>query len=100
MSMNVQQLTQQLLTLQKRERLEIVRFLLFLDDNTASINVESEWDNEIMERVRAGRMYSLGEVNFIQGMLDLGNYKNSVGLKPIAVRLRQTEQHQRLEFLP
>jgi len=38
----------------------------------------------------SGRMYSLGEVNFIQGMLDFGNPKNSVGLKPIAVRLRQT----------
>ena len=37
--------------------------------------------------IRWGRMYSLGEVNFIQGMLDLGNPKNSVGLKPIAVRL-------------
>ena len=31
-----------------------------------------------------GRMYSLGEVKFIQGMLDLGNCKNSVGLKPNA----------------
>jgi hypothetical protein len=28
-----------------------------------------------------GRMYSLGEVNFIQGMHDFGNCKNSVGLK-------------------
>jgi hypothetical protein len=26
-------------------------------------------------------MYNLGEVNFIQGMLDFGNPKNSVGLK-------------------
>ena len=34
-----------------------------------------------------GRMYSLGEVNFIQGMLDFGNPKNSVGLKP-ALALR------------
>jgi hypothetical protein len=33
------------------------------------------------------RMYSLGEVDFIQGMLDLGNPKNSVGLKP-ALALR------------
>ena len=38
--------------------------------------------------VSTGRMYSLGEVDFIQGMLDFGNCKNSVGLKPIAVRLR------------
>ena len=29
-------------------------------------------------------MYSLGEVNFIQEMLDFGNPKNSVGLKPNA----------------
>jgi len=29
-------------------------------------------------------MYSLGEVNFIQGMRDFGNPKNSVGLKPNA----------------
>ena len=29
-------------------------------------------------------MYSLVEVNFIQGMHDLGNCKNSVGLKPNA----------------
>ena len=29
-------------------------------------------------------MYSLGEVNFIQGMLNFGNCKNSVGLKPNA----------------
>jgi len=28
----------------------------------------------------SGRMYSLGEVNFIQGILDLGNCKNSVRL--------------------
>jgi len=26
-------------------------------------------------------MYSLGEVNFMQGMLDFGNPKNSLGLK-------------------
>jgi hypothetical protein len=29
-------------------------------------------------------MNSLGEVNFIQGIYDLGNCKNSVGLKPNA----------------
>jgi hypothetical protein len=28
--------------------------------------------------------HSLGEVDFIQGMLDFGNPKNSVGLKPNA----------------
>jgi len=45
-------------------------------------------------------MYSLGEVNFIQEMLDFSNPKNSVGLKPIAVRLRQTRSDSRSQALP
>ena len=45
-------------------------------------------------------MDSLGEVNFIQGMHDLGNCKNSVGLKSIAVRLRQTRSNARSQALP
>ena len=40
-----------------------------------------EMQYPLEERI-GGRMYSLGEVDFIQGMLDLGNPKNSVGLKP------------------
>jgi len=38
----------------------------------------------IIYLIIVGRMYSLGEEDFIQGMLDLGNCKNSVGLKPKA----------------
>ena len=63
----------------------------------------SIWDDHLNQEFYyaiPGRMYSLGEVNFIQGMHDFGNPKSSVGLKPIAVRLRQTEHHQRLEFPP
>ena len=41
-------------------------------------------NDRINELIDSGRMYSLGEMNFIQGMLDLGNCKNSVGLKPNA----------------
>ena len=40
--------------------------------------------NKYDDQPITGRMYSLGEVNFIQGMLDFGNPKNSVGLKPNA----------------
>ena len=40
--------------------------------------------NQNGRRIQFGRMYSLGEVNFIQGMHVLGNCKNSVGLKPNA----------------
>ena len=48
-----------------------------------------QWQSENIEgpvsiEISYGRMYSLGEMNFIQGMLDLGNCKNSVGLKPNA----------------
>jgi len=53
-----------------------------------------------MGLISLGRMYSLGEVNFIQGMLDFGTPKNSVGLKPIAVRLRQTRSDARSQALP
>jgi len=41
-------------------------------------------------------MYSLGEVNFIQGMLDFGNPKNILGLKPMGVRLSKPARSQAL----
>ncbi|ETR71974.1 MAG: hypothetical protein OMM_07784 [Candidatus Magnetoglobus multicellularis str. Araruama] len=78
--MNVQQLAQQLVTLQKRERTEIVRFLLFLDDNTSSTNIESEWDNEIMERVRAvdeGTAIGLDYQKVMQDIEKKYEYNNS-----------------------
>ena len=56
--------------------------------------------NHTYVQEQMGRMYSLGEVNFIQGMLDFCNCKNSVGLKPIAVRLRQTLSDARSQALP
>ncbi|PIP37531.1 MAG: hypothetical protein COX19_16460 [Desulfobacterales bacterium CG23_combo_of_CG06-09_8_20_14_all_51_8] len=39
--------------LPKRERLEIVRFLLFLDSRSLDTDIESAWEEEIMDRVRA-----------------------------------------------
>ncbi len=54
MNQNIENLTSELIRLPKRERLEIVRFLLFLDNRPLDSNdVESAWEKEITERVKA-----------------------------------------------
>ena len=59
----------------------------YLDHKTTLIDILIEKKKrriDLLKEERTGRMYSLGEMNFIQGMLNLGNCKNSVGLKPNA----------------
>ncbi len=54
MRRNIEDLTTELIGLPKRERLEIVRFLLFLDNRSLdSDDIDSTWEKEITERVRA-----------------------------------------------
>ncbi len=53
MQRNFEEITKELIILPKRERLEIVRFLLFLDSRSLDTDVESAWEEEIMDRVRA-----------------------------------------------
>ena len=54
MKRNIEDLTTELIRLPKRERLEIVRFLLFLDNRSLdSDNINSAWEKEITDRVRA-----------------------------------------------
>ena len=53
MRRNVEEITKELIMLPKRERLELVRFLLFLDGRSLDADVESVWEDEIMDRVRA-----------------------------------------------
>ncbi len=54
MQRNIEELTTELIRLPKRERLEIVRFLLFLDNRSLdSDHVDSAWEKEITDRVRA-----------------------------------------------
>jgi hypothetical protein len=53
MQRNFEEITKELIMLPKRERLEIVRFLLFLDSRSLDTDVESAWEEEIMDRVRA-----------------------------------------------
>ena len=53
MQRNFEEITKELIMLPKRERLEIVRFLLFLDSRSLDADIESAWEEEIMDRVRA-----------------------------------------------
>ncbi|WP_304511807.1 addiction module protein [Desulfobacula sp.] len=53
MQQNFEEITKGLIRLPKRERLEIVRFLLFLDSRSLDTDIESAWEEEIMDRVRA-----------------------------------------------
>ncbi len=54
MQQNIEALTTELIGLPKRERLEIVRFLLLLDHRLADSNdVESAWEKEITDRIDA-----------------------------------------------
>ena len=54
MQRNIENLTTELIRLPKRERLEIVRFLLFLDNRSlGSDHIDSAWEKEITDRVCA-----------------------------------------------
>jgi hypothetical protein len=54
MQRNIKTLTTELIELPKKERLEIVRFLLFPDTPSLdSDGIESVWEKEISDRVRA-----------------------------------------------
>jgi len=54
MQRNIEKLTTELIGLPKRERLEIVRFLLFLDNRSSdSDDTDSVWEKEISDRIRA-----------------------------------------------
>ncbi len=54
MTRNIEDLTTELIRLPKSERLEIVRFLLFLDNRSLdSEDIESAWEQEITDRIFA-----------------------------------------------
>ena len=53
MQRNIEKIARELIMLPRRERLEIVRFLLFLDSRSLDSGIESAWEEEIMDRVRA-----------------------------------------------
>ncbi len=54
MQRNIENLTTELTKLSKKERLEIVKFLLSLDNlSLDSDDIDSAWEKEITDRVRA-----------------------------------------------
>ena len=54
MKQKIEDITTELIKLPRRERLEIVRFLLFLDNRYLySDDIDSVWEKEITDRVRA-----------------------------------------------
>ncbi len=54
MQRKIEDITSELINLPKRERLEIVRFLLFLDNSSPDYDdVDSAWKKEITDRVHA-----------------------------------------------
>ena len=50
---DIEEITKNLINLPKKERLEIARFILFLDNCSSDTDVESVWENEIIDRVCA-----------------------------------------------
>ena len=54
MQRKIEDITAELIRLPKQDRLEIVRFLLFLDNRPSDADdVESAWEKEIADRVLA-----------------------------------------------
>ena len=50
---NIEEITKNLISLSKKERLEIARFILFLDNRSLDTDVESVWEDEIINRMCA-----------------------------------------------
>ena len=54
MQRSIEEIVSELIRLPKRERLEIARFLLFLDNRSSdSSDVNANWEKEIADRVQA-----------------------------------------------
>lgn len=77
MERRLEDLTTELIRLPKRDRLEIVRFLLFLDDRSLdsddlnSADFTSDWEKEITDRVRAVENGTAKGVDYDEAMLRL-----------------------------
>lgn len=77
MKRNIEDLTTELIKLPKRERLEIVRFLLFLDNRSLdSDDIDSAWEKEITERVRAVDEGTAIGIDYDKAMKKIEKYFN------------------------
>ena len=75
MQRNIEELTTELIKLPKKDRLEIVRFLLFLDNRSIrDVDNEVAWEKEISDRVRAvDKAYAIG-IDYDEAMQKIGTH--------------------------
>ena len=74
MQRNIEELTTELIRLSKRERLEIIRFLLFLDNRSVDPDdIDSAWAKEITDRVRAVDEGTAIGINYDKAMQKIEN---------------------------
>lgn len=72
-NINIEKLTTELIGLPKRERLEIVRFLLFLDNRSSdSDDTDAAWEKEITERIRAVDQGTAIGIDYNKAMQEIG----------------------------
>ncbi|HWS00872.1 MAG TPA: addiction module protein [Prolixibacteraceae bacterium] len=65
---DIEELTKNIINLPKKERLEIARFILFLDNRSSETDVDSLWENEIIKRANAVKDGTAKGVDFLQAM--------------------------------
>ncbi len=68
---NIEEITKNLINLPKKERLEIARFILFLDNQSLDIDVESVWENEIIDRAQAVDEGTATGIDFNKAMKEI-----------------------------
>ena len=68
MPTDIEDLTSKLLQLPKRQRLEIARFLLFLDSQPPDFDDATSWEAEIAARIRAVKDGSAASLDYSEAM--------------------------------
>ncbi len=53
MPTTIEQIRKSIINLTNKERLEIAKMILFLDNPSSDVNTDSDWEKEILERVNA-----------------------------------------------
>ena len=53
MPTTIEQIRKSIINLTNKERLEIAKMILFLDNQSSDADIDSDWEKEILERVNA-----------------------------------------------
>jgi len=69
MQRTIEDITTELIRLPKKDRLEIARFLLFLDNRSSDINdTDAAWEQEISDRVLAVNEGTASGIDYDEAM--------------------------------